>query len=211
MPTSIPAMVTVIGAKPRRAPSAMTISAASPPPTTATGPGPRASIFGQSSVAQTSASCAPEATPRVVGSASGLRSTACIKAPDSPRSAPISRAMTARGINPKAKRICSGDRSCGPAIGSTQYAAGRAASAAMVHRHAAPRAATRGSVKKGGRIMRLPAPSQDGTQNAARKARRQRASDRADTTRDPPARAAARTKARFGQSRAVQTPAKRPR
>ena len=105
MPTSIPAITIVTGAKARRAPMAMTSAAAAPAPARATGQRPCSSSPGARIVAMTSASCAPVEMPNVVGSATGLRSTACSSAPDSPSAAPATSAMTPRGIRPKASRI----------------------------------------------------------------------------------------------------------
>ncbi len=58
---------------------------------------PNSSQEGANKVTIISASWAPEATPRVVGEASGLRSTCCIRVPASPRAAPASRQMARRG------------------------------------------------------------------------------------------------------------------
>ena len=91
MATSMPAMTMVTGAKARRAPISRTSPAASPAPAIATGQRPAASSSGARIVTRTSASCAPEEIPSVVGSATGLRSTACRIAPESPSAAPASR------------------------------------------------------------------------------------------------------------------------
>ena len=105
MPTSIPAMTMVTGAKARRAPISSTSPAASPAPAMAMGQRPVSSRSGASIVAMTSASCAPADIPSVVGSATGLRSTACRMAPERPSAAPANRAITPRGIMPKPIRI----------------------------------------------------------------------------------------------------------
>ena len=53
----------------------------------------------------TTASDAPELTPRMPGSASGLRVTPCITAPDSPSAAPTSSASSVRGIRFAHRRL----------------------------------------------------------------------------------------------------------
>ncbi len=63
----------------------------------------------------TTASDAPMLTPRMPGSASGLRVTPCITAPDSPSAAPTSTASTVRGI-----RLV--DRGLADAVASTAEA-----------------------------------------------------------------------------------------
>ena len=54
-------------------------------------------VIEKNAIPVTTARAAPLVTPRMPGSASGLRVTPCITAPDSPSAAPISRASSVRG------------------------------------------------------------------------------------------------------------------
>ena len=54
-------------------------------------------VIEKNAIPVTTARAAPLVTPRMPGSASGLRVTPCITAPDSPSAAPISRARSVRG------------------------------------------------------------------------------------------------------------------
>ncbi|MNF55413.1 hypothetical protein D3C84_368710 [compost metagenome] len=74
---------------------------------------PISNQLGANRVTIISASWAPEATPRVVGEASGLRSTCCIRVPARPRAAPASRQMASLGSQLKWITAWRASSSCG--------------------------------------------------------------------------------------------------
>ncbi len=97
---------------------------------------PNSNQEGANRVTIINASWAPEATPKVVGDASGLRSTCCIRVPASPSAAPASRVTAKRGSQLKcttawltslrlgAKRLCH-QSAPGSWRASSQYASER--------------------------------------------------------------------------------------
>ena len=94
--TTKPARISVSGDKPRRRAKANTSRVASPPPSNASHSRATSNV-GAYRVASANASCAPFATPSVVGEASGLRNTCCINTPANPSAPPHSTAMHRRG------------------------------------------------------------------------------------------------------------------